>query len=384
MSTQELTIEATLEAIRRDLGRVMNQQSDMMRSMRGKKPAHARISLPRDSDFLRATEFFEDACDAAVALARNVGTMRILNPGERLFSAGEPCDSIYIIKVGVIEILRPSEDERIAPACYLGAGDVIGKVGVFSDGDHRSSACAPEGATVFEIGREDFADILECDTGLAVKLCRLLSRRLEGVAAHLDVVSTGRRQLQGKLRYFDLATVVQSLVSDNDHTGILCLTNIRDEEIGRITIRHGSIISATCGSLFGSAAFEDLFAQDMSEAAFTYVEMSADEDLGAEDDSAKIPDMTLLMDAARIRDECERLLNERFLEGRAILSRAHDGALVWKIAASKAAATDLWELLAEKPRRLRDVLGHAERSRCEVLSTLAAMVDARQLDIFHP
>jgi CRP-like cAMP-binding protein len=103
--------------------------------------------------------------------------LRVLTPGEVLFAAGEPGDTIFCVLSGAIELGWGGD----APE-FFGPGDVLGVGALVSDNHRRhGTARALEATELIELGREQFLFAVQETPLFAIELMASLERRLRGL-----------------------------------------------------------------------------------------------------------------------------------------------------------------------------------------------------------
>ena len=133
----------------------------------------------------------------------------------------------------------------------------------------------------------------------ARNLCLVLARRLE--ATTLKVPRASTKQLQGNLRFFDLATVIQTLIGSHQ-TGILVVTPGRRQAAGsrRSSSSRATSPRAKVKHLTGDDAVFQLF-QSPLEGEFSFTGRNVQEEEVQAD--ITMPAISLLMESVRLQDE---------------------------------------------------------------------------------
>ncbi|MEN9529564.1 MAG: hypothetical protein RI932_1437 [Pseudomonadota bacterium] len=80
-------------------------------------------------------------------------TLRSLKPGEFLFMEGDPCNGVFVVREGVVDIVREKDGVSICIGS-MGVGDVIGTVTLFSRDSRTASARAHSAAQVIHVDIE--------------------------------------------------------------------------------------------------------------------------------------------------------------------------------------------------------------------------------------
>ena len=118
------------------------------------------------------------------ALAALEGRIRIIRAGdgERVFRAGDPGDSLYLVRLGRVRLVVPGERGRELMLGVFGRGDVVGEL-AFIDGRRRSAdalACAD--TELYQLTRAAFEDaareVPALREALPARLNRVLTFRL--------------------------------------------------------------------------------------------------------------------------------------------------------------------------------------------------------------
>lgn len=95
--------------------------------------------------------------------------------GQFVFREGDPGNEMYIIETGAIEILR--EVRGTAPLAILEPGDFFGEMAVLEDQPRFASARARDGARLLRIDRAAFAELVQQNFEIAVRIMRKLAMR---------------------------------------------------------------------------------------------------------------------------------------------------------------------------------------------------------------
>ena len=139
------------------------------------RPSH--LALPLEEMELLAGL----APDALAALAGRARVVRARD-GERVFRAGDPGDSMFLVRLGRVRLVVPGERGRELMLGVFGRGDVVGEL-AFIDGRRRSAdavACAE--TELYQLTREAFdaaaREVPALREELAARLNRVLTFRL--------------------------------------------------------------------------------------------------------------------------------------------------------------------------------------------------------------
>lgn len=153
-------------------------------------PRHAATPRPpvasRDADLLGSLPLFAGLSAAALAELRDRAERVDLEAGCYLFHAGEPSDSLYVVRRGYLQVLQNGVVIR-----ELGRGEVIGELGLLIDAPRSASIRAARDSTLVRLTRAQFDKI--ADARVLDALLRVLATRLHG----LPPPETGRPTAPG-------------------------------------------------------------------------------------------------------------------------------------------------------------------------------------------
>jgi CRP/FNR family cyclic AMP-dependent transcriptional regulator len=103
---------------------------------------------------------------------------RTFAAGERIFSIGEPGDSLYMVGAGVVELfVKDDAGSRIVlTACAT--GEVFGELSLFDGGPRTASAVALEESTLLVLDRDDLLAFLQQHPAASLDLLTTMGQRI--------------------------------------------------------------------------------------------------------------------------------------------------------------------------------------------------------------
>ncbi|MCG6922196.1 MAG: cyclic nucleotide-binding domain-containing protein [Acidobacteria bacterium] len=324
-----------------------------------------------DPAFLRNSELFESQPDEVIRAVLAQGQLLEFGPGEVVFHQGDQGDRLFVVKSGVLEVLStPSDASEAVPIAYLGTGEVLGELALLTGSPRSATVRSPEHAELFAVERAVFIDLMDTLPAFSRNLCVVLARRLETTT--LKVPRASGKQLQGSLKYFDLATVIQTLIGSHQ-TGNLTVTH-RKKKTAELFFYSGNIYRARYRHLAGDDAVYQLFQGTMEgDFSFTGREVAEDE----VQSEVSLPAISLLMESVRLQDELP-MLKERVPDpDRAFRQKGEH--LLWEETDSVELAAAVWSRL-KKGASVRDLERDIPRCSYAIYRTLAALLDAGQIE----
>jgi CRP-like cAMP-binding protein len=324
-----------------------------------------------DVAFLRSSELFESQPEDVIQAVSALGRLESFGPGAVVVRQGDPGDRLYIVKSGVLEVLAAHADGGEATAmAYLGAGEVVGEVALLTGSPRTASIRSPEHAELFTLDKQLFLDLMETLPAFTRSLCVLLARRLE--ATNLKVPRAATKQLQGNLRFFDLATVIQTLISSHQTGSLVVAQEGGRNKVAELFFYKGNIARARVKQLAGDDAVFQLF-QSPLEGEFSFTGRPVPEEEVQTD--VTMPAISILMESVRLQDELP-LLKERVPDPEKTY-RQKASQLKWEDPDTVELAAAVWARL-KKGASVNDLQREIPRCTYAIYKTLTTMIDAGQ------
>jgi uncharacterized membrane protein len=131
--------------------------------------------MPCDSSFLANIRMFENLNeDDRIALAKVVDELKV-PAGHTLFQAGDPGDSLFIVRVGEIELfIKDTAGQRIV-LTTAEPGDMFGEVAMLDSGSRTATALALTDCEVLVLDRDDLILLFQRKPEAALHMLAALS-----------------------------------------------------------------------------------------------------------------------------------------------------------------------------------------------------------------
>lgn len=324
-----------------------------------------------DPGFLKRSDLFENQPPEVLRAVLAQGEVEELGAGAVVFEQGAEGNRLYIVKSGVLEVLAaPTDGADPVPVAYLGAGEVLGELALLTGSRRSATVRSPERAELFTLEKAVFLDLMLSLPAFARNLCLVLARRLE--ATTLKVPQGAGKQLQGNLRFFDLATVIQTLIGSHQ-TGNLVVTHEKSK-VAEIFFFKGNIARAKVKNLVGDDAVFQLF-QSALEGDFSFTGRNVQEDEVHAD--ITMPAISLLMESVRLQDELPLLMAR--IPDAARVFRQKAAQLQWEDPDTVELAASVWSRL-KKGASVADLQRDIPRCTYAIYKTMTAMMDGGQVE----
>jgi cyclic nucleotide-binding protein/uncharacterized protein DUF4388 len=330
------------------------------------------MPAPIDLAFLKGSDLFEHQPDEVLKAILAQGRLEEYGPGAVLFRQGAQGDRLYIVKSGVLEILTAQTDGADpVPVAYLGEGEVLGELALLTGSPRSATVRSPEHAVVFTVEKSVFLDLMGTLPAFSRNLCVVLARRLEATTLK---VPRGTKQLQGNLKFFDLATVIQTLIGSHQTGNLLVTQEGGKQKIAEIFFYKGNVARARVKHLTGDDAVFQLF-QSPLEGEFSFTGKSIPEEEVQTD--VTMPAISLLMESVRLQDELP-LLQAR-IPDEARVFRQKAAQLQWSDPDSVELAASVWSRL-KKGASVADLHRDVPRCSYHIYRTLVTLVESGQVE----
>ena len=127
-------------------------------------------------ELLAEFELFEHVIEQDRASLAEFIDIRSLAAGETLFKAGEPGESLYIVREGEVELfIRDTAGQKILLA-IAGKGEVFGELALLDRGPRTATAMALADTELLELDREDLLLLFQKSPAAALRLLAAMSQ----------------------------------------------------------------------------------------------------------------------------------------------------------------------------------------------------------------
>jgi CRP/FNR family transcriptional regulator len=109
--------------------------------------------------------------------------MRTVARGERVFTEGEPCDGLFVIIEGAVDVRQTSEAGREQSLHTGGPAATLGEVPLFDGGGYIASAVAAAPTRLLLLPRAALLELCRRRPAVALVLLETLARRVRRFAA---------------------------------------------------------------------------------------------------------------------------------------------------------------------------------------------------------
>lgn len=157
------------------------------------------ISVAARLAALKRVSLFADLEPGELELLAAAALPRHFEPGEMIFSEGEPCEGLYVVEKGEVKLFKVSASGREQVLALEGPGGSIAELPVFDGGNYPASASADKPSDLVFVRKKDLRALCLEHPEVALKVLKVVSGRL--------------RQLVGMVEQLSFSTVHRRLVA---------------------------------------------------------------------------------------------------------------------------------------------------------------------------
>ena len=126
--------------------------------------------MPCSAETLATVEFFEHLNEEDRVRLAEVVDLKPLAAGETLFKAGEPGDSLFIVRAGEVELFIKDTTGQKIVLTIAGPNEIFGELALLDRGARTATAIALADSELLELDREDLLLLFQRTPAAALRL----------------------------------------------------------------------------------------------------------------------------------------------------------------------------------------------------------------------
>ena len=129
------------------------------------------------TDLLRQIPLFKDLTGADLQKINEITKEATFDKGQRVFTEGSIGDSLFIIKAGLVRVLKKGRmaNEEVST---LNSGQHFGEMALIDDGPRSATIEAVENTQLLQIKREELEGLLAMDLEFARRIYQTMAKYL--------------------------------------------------------------------------------------------------------------------------------------------------------------------------------------------------------------
>ena len=120
--------------------------------------------------------------------------MRQFPEGELVIREGDPGDALYLVRTGLLGVIKGLGTGRERRITSLGPGDFVGEMALLSQQPRSASVQTESEAMLLTIGAKEFKEIFQEYPIIPIHICRELARRIQELHDQLKALEGGRKK----------------------------------------------------------------------------------------------------------------------------------------------------------------------------------------------
>jgi CRP-like cAMP-binding protein len=138
---------------------------------------------------LRRLPLFNDLSEAELALIGERVTIHLYDAGMIVFSEGDVCRELWIVKEGTVKILKTAPSGRQQLIGIERAGNSLSEVAVFDGGRYLATAQTVSSTVLLRLEADHFRRICLQHPEVALKVIKVLGHRLRSMSRLIEDLS---------------------------------------------------------------------------------------------------------------------------------------------------------------------------------------------------
>lgn len=154
-------------------------------------------------EVLRKVAIFADLSEPELQFLAERAVPRDYEPGELVFSEGQPCQGLFVVETGALRIFKSSPSGREQVLSVEGPGASVAELPVFDGGNYPASTSAVTQSHVLFVSKQDFYSLCLVHPKVALKVLKVVGarlRRLVGIIEELSFTTVRARLISFLLR----------------------------------------------------------------------------------------------------------------------------------------------------------------------------------------
>ena len=138
---------------------------------------------------LRSVALFADLSEGELAFLGEHSSVKHFAANELIFSEGDPCQGLFIVQSGAVKIFKVAPNGREQVLSVERSGNSVAELPVFDGGNYPASTIAVEDSDLLFVRKEDFRALCLEHPEVALKVLRVVGRRLRGLVGIIEELS---------------------------------------------------------------------------------------------------------------------------------------------------------------------------------------------------
>ncbi|HTZ30864.1 MAG TPA: Crp/Fnr family transcriptional regulator [Methylomirabilota bacterium] len=138
---------------------------------------------------LKSVALFADLSEKELGFLAERSSVKQISANELIFSEGDPCQGLFIVQSGAVKIFKMAPNGREQVLGIERTGNSVAELPVFDGGNYPASTIAVEDSALLFVRKEDFRALCLEHPEVALKVLRVVGRRLRGLVGIIEELS---------------------------------------------------------------------------------------------------------------------------------------------------------------------------------------------------
>jgi len=138
---------------------------------------------------LKSVALFADLSENELEFLAERSAVKQISANELIFSEGDPCQGLFIVQSGAVKIFKMAPNGREQVLGIERTGNSVAELPVFDGGNYPASTIAVEDSALLFVRKEDFRALCLEHPEVALKVLRVVGRRLRGLVGIIEELS---------------------------------------------------------------------------------------------------------------------------------------------------------------------------------------------------
>jgi CRP/FNR family cyclic AMP-dependent transcriptional regulator len=204
----------------------------------------------KDSEAIASVPLFQGLNEEIICSLLDLSTLHHIPKGTCLFTAGNICAALFIVKKGMVEISRTGEDGKRIIVHHASTGALLGDTVLFNEGIYEADASTLEDTELFSIDKIGFEELIHSHPELGIRILSDFGKRIETLQAMVaEIALSGVKKRIIRLIFELIRVTKEGCISQVfiENRNCIMLTNVPTQD--EMACRIGTVREVLCRAL---------------------------------------------------------------------------------------------------------------------------------------
>lgn len=136
--------------------------------------------------YLENFNLFSNLKEDSMMELNKIAKEKEIDKNQPIYFPNEPSSSIFMLKMGRVKISRYSDDGKEMIMAFINPGEVFGEMAYLGEGERTDIAITVEPSYICAINKDDFAQFIEKNPALNLKVTRIIGLKLKKYSERIE------------------------------------------------------------------------------------------------------------------------------------------------------------------------------------------------------